>query len=215
MESVEVSRRRRLVHLDLFSPISGCAFVTFSNRQVAIVAIKAMHHSLTMEGCSSPLVVKFADTQKDKEQKKVQQIQSNLWSLASVNSSSLSQGFVPVGQGQSLASNNLIGGEQSFPTIVLFNEKFLQVSWEVLSLLDPLNLLVSCLNSPTSSLRSATTTFWRFSNSFCLDSNSNNNCLVSTKQNSIVANKRSQLSFQAPPPASPAFHTWYLNRTLL
>ena len=49
----------------------GCAFVTFSNRQIAMVAIKAMHHSLTMEGCSSPIVVKFADTQKDKEQRKV------------------------------------------------------------------------------------------------------------------------------------------------
>jgi hypothetical protein len=42
---------------------SGCAFVTFGSRNVAAVAIKAMHHSQTMEGCSSPLVVKFADTQ--------------------------------------------------------------------------------------------------------------------------------------------------------
>ena len=48
-----------------------------------MVAIKAMHHSVTMEGCSSPLVVKFADTQMEKEQKKVQQIQTNLWGLAS------------------------------------------------------------------------------------------------------------------------------------
>ena len=52
---------------------TGCAFVTFSTRQTAITAIKAMHHSQTMEGCSSPLVVKFADTQKEKEQKKVSQ----------------------------------------------------------------------------------------------------------------------------------------------
>jgi len=73
----------------------GCAFVTFSNRQVAIVAIKAMHHSLTMEGCSSPMVVKFADTQKEKEQKKVQQIQTNLWSLASVNSTGVNSGYPP------------------------------------------------------------------------------------------------------------------------
>jgi len=57
----------------------GCAFVTFLSRPMAIVAIKAMHHSQTMEGCSSPLVVKFADTQKDKEAKKVQQLQANLW----------------------------------------------------------------------------------------------------------------------------------------
>merc|ERR1712012_507217 len=61
----------------------GCAFVTFTSRQIAMVAIKAMHHSLTMEGCSSPIVVKFADTQKDKEQRKVQQIQSGLWGLSS------------------------------------------------------------------------------------------------------------------------------------
>lgn len=61
---------------------TGCAFVTFSSRQCAITAIKAMHHSQTMEGCSSPIVVKFADTQKEKEQKKVQQLQSNLWTLS-------------------------------------------------------------------------------------------------------------------------------------
>lgn len=62
--------------------ILGCAFVTFSTRQCAINAIKAMHHCQTMEGCSSPLVVKFADTQKEKEQKKVLQLQNNLWTLS-------------------------------------------------------------------------------------------------------------------------------------
>ncbi len=56
--------------------------MTFSTRQCAITAIKAMHHSQTMEGCSSPIVVKFADTQKEKEQKKVQQLQTNLWNLS-------------------------------------------------------------------------------------------------------------------------------------
>ena len=56
--------------------------MTFSTRQCAINAIKAMHHCQTMEGCSSPLVVKFADTQKEKEQKKVLQLQNNLWTLS-------------------------------------------------------------------------------------------------------------------------------------
>ncbi|VFV46768.1 elav-like family member 2 [Lynx pardinus] len=51
----------------------GCAFVTFSLRAMAQNAIKAMHQSQTMEGCSSPVVVKFADTQKDKEQRRLQQ----------------------------------------------------------------------------------------------------------------------------------------------
>jgi CUG-BP- and ETR3-like factor len=50
----------------------GCAFITFQKRQCAVNAIKSMHQSQTMEGCSSPLVVKFADTPKDKETKKIQ-----------------------------------------------------------------------------------------------------------------------------------------------
>lgn len=32
-----------------------------------------------MEGCSAPLVVKFADTQKDKEMKKLQHLQQSVW----------------------------------------------------------------------------------------------------------------------------------------
>ncbi|XP_039500931.1 CUGBP Elav-like family member 6 isoform X3 [Drosophila santomea] len=52
----------------------GCAFVTFATKQNAIGAIKALHQSQTMDGCSAPLVVKFADTQKEKDQKKMQQI---------------------------------------------------------------------------------------------------------------------------------------------
>ncbi|XP_037042747.1 CUGBP Elav-like family member 1 isoform X2 [Bradysia coprophila] len=64
----------------------GCAFVTFASKQAAIAAIKqTLHQSQTMEGCSAPLVVKFADTQKEKEQKKMQQMQANLWSLAAAN----------------------------------------------------------------------------------------------------------------------------------
>ncbi|KAK0393242.1 hypothetical protein QR680_000113 [Steinernema hermaphroditum] len=48
----------------------GCAFVTYVNRNCAQQAIKQMHQSRTMEGCLKPLVVKFADTQKDKDTKK-------------------------------------------------------------------------------------------------------------------------------------------------
>ncbi|KAH0956375.1 hypothetical protein HN011_009809 [Eciton burchellii] len=63
----------------------ACAFVTFASKQYAINAIKALHHSQTMEGCSSPLVVKFADTQKEKDQKRMQQLHSNLWNITGVN----------------------------------------------------------------------------------------------------------------------------------
>lgn len=63
----------------------GCAFVTFNTKQAAIGAIKALHQIKTMEGCSAPLVVKFADTQKDKDAKRMQQMQSNLWNIAGIN----------------------------------------------------------------------------------------------------------------------------------
>lgn len=63
----------------------GCAFVTFATKQAAIGAIKHLHQSKTMEGCSAPLVVKFADTQKEKDAKRMQQMQSNLWNMTGIN----------------------------------------------------------------------------------------------------------------------------------
>ncbi|XP_071043715.1 CUGBP Elav-like family member 2 isoform X2 [Parasteatoda tepidariorum] len=62
----------------------GCAFVTYGSRQCAINAIKSMNHSQTMEGCNSPLVVKFADTQKDKDQKRHYQLMANLMNMANI-----------------------------------------------------------------------------------------------------------------------------------
>lgn len=44
-----------------------------------------------MEGCSAPLVVKFADTQKEKEQKKMQQMQASIWNISSPISTPLTQ----------------------------------------------------------------------------------------------------------------------------
>ncbi|CAO1402084.1 unnamed protein product [Diamesa hyperborea] len=73
----------------------GCAFVTFSTKQSAIGAIKALHQSQTMEGCSAPIVVKFADTQKEKDAKRIQTLQSNLWNFASGMSTPI-QSPVPV-----------------------------------------------------------------------------------------------------------------------
>lgn len=52
--------------------------MTYLKRQSAINAIKSMHHSQTMDGCSSPIVVKFADTPRDKESKKMQQLNGSL-----------------------------------------------------------------------------------------------------------------------------------------
>lgn len=75
----------------------GCAFVTFSTKQAALLAIKNLHQSQTMEGCSAPLVVKFADTQKEKELKRQQQMQANVWNaLATPTLASPPQQFSPV-----------------------------------------------------------------------------------------------------------------------
>lgn len=52
----------------------GCAFLKFPTRMQAQNAIAEMHNSTTMEGCPSPIVVKFADTEKEKLQKKMQQM---------------------------------------------------------------------------------------------------------------------------------------------
>lgn len=47
-----------------------------------------------MEGCSAPLVVKFADTQKEKEQKKIQQLQASILSLGTT-ATATTNGTVP------------------------------------------------------------------------------------------------------------------------
>ncbi|XP_036340217.1 CUGBP Elav-like family member 2 isoform X1 [Rhagoletis pomonella] len=64
----------------------GCAFVTFATKHNAIGAIKTLHQSRTMEGCSAPLVVKFADTQKEKDQKKIQQMQASIVGITALTS---------------------------------------------------------------------------------------------------------------------------------
>ncbi|KAB1271834.1 CUGBP Elav-like family member 1 [Camelus dromedarius] len=56
------------------------------SRAMAQTAIKAMHQAQTMEGCSSPMVVKFADTQKDKEQKRMaQQLQQQMQQISAAS----------------------------------------------------------------------------------------------------------------------------------
>lgn len=75
----------------------GCAFVTFASKQSALSAIKGLHQSQTMEGCSAPLVVKFADTQKEKEMKRQQQMQANVWNaLGAPTLASPPQQYSPV-----------------------------------------------------------------------------------------------------------------------
>lgn len=52
----------------------GCAFVKFTSHTDAQSAISALHGSQTMPGASSSLVVKFADTEKERQLRRMQQM---------------------------------------------------------------------------------------------------------------------------------------------
>ncbi|XP_053149968.1 CUGBP Elav-like family member 5 isoform X3 [Hemicordylus capensis] len=56
----------------------GCAFVKFSSHMEAQAAIHALHGSQTMPGASSSLVVKFADTDKERTLRRMQQMVGQL-----------------------------------------------------------------------------------------------------------------------------------------
>ncbi|XP_022236617.1 CUGBP Elav-like family member 2 isoform X12 [Limulus polyphemus] len=94
----------------------GCGFVTYGSRQCAINAIKGMNHSQTMEGCSSPLVVKFADTQKEKDQKRQQQMMANLWNMTNFgNISTLTPQYLTLLQ--QAAQTGAFGGFTNLPQL--------------------------------------------------------------------------------------------------
>ncbi|XP_055688408.1 CUGBP Elav-like family member 4 isoform X18 [Lutzomyia longipalpis] len=56
----------------------GCAFVKFSSHQEAQAAITNLHGSQTMPGASSSLVVKFADTEKERQLRRMQQMAGHM-----------------------------------------------------------------------------------------------------------------------------------------
>ncbi|XP_043486588.1 CUGBP Elav-like family member 4 isoform X6 [Polistes fuscatus] len=56
----------------------GCAFVKLSSHQEALAAINSLHGSQTMPGASSSVVVKFADTEKERQLRRMQQMAGNM-----------------------------------------------------------------------------------------------------------------------------------------
>jgi len=86
-----------------------------------------------MEGCTSPLVVKFADTQKEKEQKKIQQIQANLWNLASnIN--------IPLGQTATSVTTPILPNPPQQPSPVLGADAITPASIQLLQQLQAVGL---------------------------------------------------------------------------
>ncbi|XP_031432061.1 CUGBP Elav-like family member 3 isoform X2 [Clupea harengus] len=56
----------------------GCAFVKYQSHTEAQAAINSLHGSRTLPGASSSLVVKFADTEKERGLRRMQQVASQL-----------------------------------------------------------------------------------------------------------------------------------------
>ncbi|CAG5119672.1 unnamed protein product, partial [Candidula unifasciata] len=78
---------------------AGCAFVKFSNHQDAVAAISALHGSQTMSVCigaSSSLVVKFADTEKERQLRRMQQMAGPLGLLNPFALSGYSATYAPM-----------------------------------------------------------------------------------------------------------------------
>ncbi|KAH8319155.1 hypothetical protein KR067_011243 [Drosophila pandora] len=121
----------------------GCAFVTFATKHAAISAIKVtLSQNKIMEGCTSPLVVKFADTQKEKEQKKIQQIQANLWNLASnIN--------IPLGQTATSVATPILPNPPQQPSPVLGADAITPASIQLLQQLQAVGLQQQLLQALT------------------------------------------------------------------
>ncbi|KRJ97615.1 uncharacterized protein Dyak_GE18580, isoform B [Drosophila yakuba] len=121
----------------------GCAFVTFATKHAAISAIKVtLSQNKIMEGCTSPLVVKFADTQKEKEQKKIQQIQANLWNLASnIN--------IPLGQTATSVTTPILPNPPQQPSPVLGADAITPASIQLLQQLQAVGLQQQLLQALT------------------------------------------------------------------
>uniref|UniRef100_I3JNK0 Cugbp, Elav-like family member 1 n=2 Tax=Oreochromis niloticus TaxID=8128 RepID=I3JNK0_ORENI len=129
----------------------GCAFVTFTARQMAQSAIKSMHQSQTMEGCSSPIVVKFADTQKDKEQKRMaQQLQQQMQQLSAASMWGNLTGLNSLGPQYLAVSLNAMQNLAALAVAATATQATPTGSSAMTTSTSPLSALTSSGSSPTS-----------------------------------------------------------------
>lgn len=78
----------------------GCAFVKLASSEAAQAAIASLHGSQTMPGASSSLVVKLADTEKERQVRRMQQMAGNMGLLNPfvLNQFSVPSGYSPYSQ---------------------------------------------------------------------------------------------------------------------
>jgi CUG-BP- and ETR3-like factor len=100
----------------------GCAFVKYSTHSEAQQAIQGVHGSQTFPGASSSIVVKFADTEKERQLRRMQQLAgplgllSNPLVLQQIAANLNYQGYTQIQQQALLASST--GGHQTTYTTI-------------------------------------------------------------------------------------------------
>ncbi|KAL6499489.1 condensin subunit [Orobanche gracilis] len=84
----------------------GCAFLKFEKKEQALAAIEALNGKHKMEGSTIPLVVKWADTEKERQARKAQKALSQASSVPTAESSqhpsifgALPMGYMPAYNG--------------------------------------------------------------------------------------------------------------------
>ncbi|THU66008.1 hypothetical protein C4D60_Mb05t09680 [Musa balbisiana] len=96
----------------------GCAFLKYETKEQSLAALEALNGKHRMEGSSVPLVVKWADTEKERQARRAQKAQSQASSLAHGNSmhqpsifGALPMGYIPPYNGygyQQFSCNQLV-----------------------------------------------------------------------------------------------------------
>ncbi|KAK3003246.1 hypothetical protein RJ639_018188 [Escallonia herrerae] len=64
----------------------GCAFLKYETKEQAVAAIEALNGKHKMEGSTVPLVVKWADTEKERQARRVQKAQSQASNMVTADS---------------------------------------------------------------------------------------------------------------------------------
>ncbi|XP_042517662.1 RNA-binding protein BRN1 isoform X2 [Macadamia integrifolia] len=80
----------------------GCAFLKYEMKEQALAALEAINGKYKMEGSSVPLVVKWADTEKERQARRAQKAQAHSSNVANIDSTqqpslfgALPMGYIP------------------------------------------------------------------------------------------------------------------------